>query len=966
MSRVLVIVDVQKEFAKFIQGDLVDELYDYAEKFDKVYQIWDSNQNQIAPTYEFPNQVETVKKKFGKNHFNGKIQKFTQDVEDISPEGTTFKLTDGNGYVVRVDNNHEWFYVNPEITNMIEEIKDDDVVLVGGADGECLEDVEVAFKAFGLSFRVNKKYVYSAKTRNKDSVNESARQDYEYKEVCYYIRDIDDRDRLDSFMTDISRGNWLPVGTVLHNQLPPIYLFINIYDFDWGWDNNSSVNRNGGISSYMREYTTDCDPEVYDSDSFKYFKNIMLHGKKITSPDYSPRKIIRESSKVTRSELVKRLNENKYDIVIIKVTGDYQKNELNNLIRSYNDNVFNSFYASYDPAYVWIVLKNSNAYSLGQFFVASIYTSYVDDGPYLREYEGTNFYPKILNMDDYYEVKRNLDLLFLGGMSAKDMYRPRNIIKESNTYPYREIVYKAETPEDNRRVMIFLRDNKYNIWERTPMEISERECPNYIFVHLSLREVTNISKTELYMYNDNEDINQYIEEETGIDPNIFTKSTYINFRSIVLGQGRIPDYKPKNIVRESNESYPYRFKTKDEFEKEFGDYWRISVASYFTVDMDYLLNQPYPFYVEKGDTLHNLDGWNISWDMLTKNKPTTPSYQPRNITRENVHTDIIKENLYSELKKIIDSGGPIKVLTNNLTDSLWLEDYLLSNEYDYAYDGGSDQKYVQLYYDIYNLSRSFTHLVFNINPTRKIISLEIRIGPIPGIYVNFEEDKEYILRVLGYKPSYKPRKIIRESINNYPIIVFKINNDDDYDIICDVTKRFPKWYTDQNLMVFDSLRRMINSNNSYPTYLFYDFSEYNISALWNEYDTELESKKIYDRYITNDSEVDNNVYDVDSLDKFKIRLLLDNKSPSYKPRDIIKESVNKYLKPKSEEEIENSLILSIENIADSALDMYPERFDDWLDTFNFFKDNYEDTIKEYLEDGYTIDEILDSIMEDDW
>ena len=170
--KTLVIVDVQKEFNKFIQHDLVDEIYKYCEKFDRVYQVWDTNKNVMSPTYKFPKEIKSVAKKFGKNHFNDKVKKYTKEIKDSTEEGTVLKLSDGT-YVVRVDNNHDWFYVNDGIVQLILELKNDEVILVGGADNECLEDVYVAFKSFGVNVRINDKYVYSAKTSNNDSVHET-------------------------------------------------------------------------------------------------------------------------------------------------------------------------------------------------------------------------------------------------------------------------------------------------------------------------------------------------------------------------------------------------------------------------------------------------------------------------------------------------------------------------------------------------------------------------------------------------------------------------------------------------------------------------------------------------------------------------------------------------------------------------------------------------------------------------
>jgi hypothetical protein len=42
----------------------------------------------------------------------------------------------------------------------LSEVKD--VILVGGADGECLTDVETAAEAMGVKLRLNHKYIYSA------------------------------------------------------------------------------------------------------------------------------------------------------------------------------------------------------------------------------------------------------------------------------------------------------------------------------------------------------------------------------------------------------------------------------------------------------------------------------------------------------------------------------------------------------------------------------------------------------------------------------------------------------------------------------------------------------------------------------------------------------------------------------------------------------------------------------------
>lgn len=168
--KILVIVDVQKQFDEYIQYDLIDELSKYAESFDKVYQIWDTHNNVVGPSESFPNQVDSIPKRFGKNHFSKNVKDFITKMQNSTEEGDVFSLKNDEGYIVRVENNHDWFYVNPEIFDLIEDTKEHEIILAGGALGECIEDVYQAFLAFGANAKINNKYTYSAKTTEDDSI----------------------------------------------------------------------------------------------------------------------------------------------------------------------------------------------------------------------------------------------------------------------------------------------------------------------------------------------------------------------------------------------------------------------------------------------------------------------------------------------------------------------------------------------------------------------------------------------------------------------------------------------------------------------------------------------------------------------------------------------------------------------------------------------------------------------------
>jgi len=87
----------------------------------------------------------------------------------------------------------------------------------------------------------------------------------------------------------------------------------------------------------------------------------------------------------------------------------------------------------------------------------------------------------------------------------------------------------------------------------------------------------------------------------------------------------------------------YRFKTKEEFIKEYGENWRGAVLFNGNGKMDYLIGKPYPYGIEKTGCIlpikdDNLDAsfqkgsWLIYREMLTEIKE--PNYKPRKLIKE--------------------------------------------------------------------------------------------------------------------------------------------------------------------------------------------------------------------------------------------------------------------------------------------------------------------------------------------
>jgi len=187
---ILLIVDVQSDFKKFFPTDpngYLKKLDKYCEEFPNekelkgVYQIWDSNRGS-KPTYKFKNQRELVEKKFGVRKFyskyKGGFDEWTHHIFDEKTleqfqsrknkfkEGDAFKVKDKKEFLVYIGNTHKWFYVNDELVELFQKLRGKKVVVCGGADGECLEDVFIALKSFNVKPIYNHKYIYSAETGN--------------------------------------------------------------------------------------------------------------------------------------------------------------------------------------------------------------------------------------------------------------------------------------------------------------------------------------------------------------------------------------------------------------------------------------------------------------------------------------------------------------------------------------------------------------------------------------------------------------------------------------------------------------------------------------------------------------------------------------------------------------------------------------------------------------------------------
>ncbi len=183
----LIIVDVQKDFREYFTEMYLHELKKYCENFSKVYQIWDNHEEDINTDYlykdnpkvpinnnlyNFPNQVDIIEKRYNYNitiDFYKKIldnntyKGIKKDEESGNIKiGSTYE-TKKNTILVYIGNKHRWFHVGKKLINLFKKYKGQTIYLVGGGKNECLQDIYISAKSFGVNIIKDDKYIYSAK-----------------------------------------------------------------------------------------------------------------------------------------------------------------------------------------------------------------------------------------------------------------------------------------------------------------------------------------------------------------------------------------------------------------------------------------------------------------------------------------------------------------------------------------------------------------------------------------------------------------------------------------------------------------------------------------------------------------------------------------------------------------------------------------------------------------------------------
>jgi hypothetical protein len=187
-NSVLIVVDVQRSFRKFFSEMYLNELNKYCKQFSEVYQIWDNHvdgknvdkdylydHEPDMPVnddlYHFPNQTELIEKRYNydvdadfyKRILDKEVYKDIKQREDNKTikKGDLFKTKEGTA-IVYIGNNHKWFHLSKKLYNILLNLKGKNVIIVGGADSECLEDIYISAISMNVNIKRNWKYIWTA------------------------------------------------------------------------------------------------------------------------------------------------------------------------------------------------------------------------------------------------------------------------------------------------------------------------------------------------------------------------------------------------------------------------------------------------------------------------------------------------------------------------------------------------------------------------------------------------------------------------------------------------------------------------------------------------------------------------------------------------------------------------------------------------------------------------------------
>lgn len=165
-------VDIQKELEgegnERLFGNLyINKIMDLikTEGFTKLVWIVDANKDTISipsDLYMLKQYIPTevywknyaVMGVLPPNILNEFINKFLEE------HSKTYTAKGSDTLFIKTDNHHIFQEVTPQIQNFVESVKSDQVHLIGGAAGECIQDIEKVLAYYDISYQTLSEYVY--------------------------------------------------------------------------------------------------------------------------------------------------------------------------------------------------------------------------------------------------------------------------------------------------------------------------------------------------------------------------------------------------------------------------------------------------------------------------------------------------------------------------------------------------------------------------------------------------------------------------------------------------------------------------------------------------------------------------------------------------------------------------------------------------------------------------------------
>lgn len=187
-DQTLIIVDVQKSFRKYFSEMYLNRLEKYCINFNCVYQIFDNhvdgknvdkgylyNETPEVPIhkdlYYFPNQKDIIEKRYNydvnvdfyKEILDKEVYNhiFDREEKKLLKKGDIYPTKEGT-FIVYVGNNHKWHHLSKKLYNLLSSFKNETVTIVGGADGECLEDIYIAALSLGVKIKRDWRFIYTS------------------------------------------------------------------------------------------------------------------------------------------------------------------------------------------------------------------------------------------------------------------------------------------------------------------------------------------------------------------------------------------------------------------------------------------------------------------------------------------------------------------------------------------------------------------------------------------------------------------------------------------------------------------------------------------------------------------------------------------------------------------------------------------------------------------------------------